>query len=61
MNDTILAYLISLGITGVGIVWMVASGHSANSAASALCMIIGVPTIAVGLISLFGELGNRMD
>ena len=43
---------ISLGIIGAGVVWIVA-GHSAPSAFG---VIIGVPTIVVGLASLFGEL-----
>jgi hypothetical protein len=52
MWNTVFAYLISLGIIGAGVVWIVA-GHSAPSA---LGVIIGVPTIVVGMLSLFGEL-----
>ena len=52
MSDKILAYLISLGIIGAGVVWIVA-GYSAPSAFG---VIIGVPTIVVGMLSLFGEL-----
>ena len=52
MWDTVFAYLISLGIIGAGVIWIVA-GHSAPSAFG---VIIGVLTIVVGLASLFGEL-----
>jgi uncharacterized membrane protein YphA (DoxX/SURF4 family) len=52
MNDTILAYLISLGIIGAGVIWIVAG---TTSATSALCIAIGLLTIAVGLISLVTE------
>jgi hypothetical protein len=55
MRDTALAYFISLGILGSGIIWIVASAHSV---APALRIAIGVPTIVVGLISLFAELRN---
>jgi hypothetical protein len=54
MSDTALAYLISLGIIGAGVIWIVA-GHSAPSHFG---VIVGVPTIAVGLLSFFGELTN---
>ena len=50
--NRVLAYLVSLGIIGAGVIWIVA-GHSAPSAFG---VIIGVPTIVVGLASLFGEL-----
>ena len=53
MSDTVLAYLISLGIVGSGVFWIVTSAHSA---ASVIDIAIGVPTIVVGLLSLFGEL-----
>jgi apolipoprotein N-acyltransferase len=53
MNDKILAYLISLGIMGSGIFWIVMSAHSA---ASVIYIAIGIPTIVVGLISFFAEL-----
>ena len=52
MSGHVLAYLISLGIIGIGVSWIVA-GHSAPTA---IGVIIGVPTIVVGLVSLFGEL-----
>jgi apolipoprotein N-acyltransferase len=53
MSDTVLAYLISLGIVGSGVFWIVTSAHSA---ASVIDIAIGVPTIVVGLISFFTEL-----
>jgi hypothetical protein len=53
MIDTVLAYLISLGIIGAGVIWIVAG---TNSATSVLCITVGVLTIAVGLISLLTEL-----
>jgi hypothetical protein len=53
MIDTVLAYLISIGIVGAGVIWIVAG---TNPATSVLCITIGVLTIAVGLISLLGEL-----
>ena len=53
MVDTVLAHLISLGIIGAGVIWIVAG---TNPATSALCITIGVLTIAVGLISLLTEL-----
>jgi hypothetical protein len=52
MIDTILAYLISLGIIGAGVVWVVAG----TSPATVLFITVGVLTIAVGLISLLTEL-----
>jgi len=52
MIDTVLAYLISLGIIGAGVIWIVAG---MSSATSVLCTTVGVPTIAVGLISLLTE------
>ena len=56
MNDRILPYLISLGLIGTGVVWMLAGTNSANAAIS---FTIGGLTIAVGAISLFGEFRNR--
>ena len=53
MVDTVLAHLISLGIIGAGVIWIVAG---TNPATSVLCITIGVLTIAVGLISLLTEL-----
>ena len=56
MSDTILAYLISLGIIGAGVVWIVAGTISTTSA---LCIAVGVTTIAVGWISFMIEFRNR--
>jgi hypothetical protein len=56
MIDTVLAYLISLGIIGAGVIWIVAG---INPATSILCVTVGVLTLAVGLISLLTELRHR--
>jgi hypothetical protein len=56
MSDTILAYLISLGIIGAGVIWIVAGTISTTSA---LCIAMGVVTIAVGWISFMVEFRNR--
>jgi hypothetical protein len=53
MSDTILAYLISLGIIGAGVGWIVAG--------TGLCIAIGIVSIAVGAISLLNELSNRVQ
>jgi len=45
MSDTALGYLVSLGIIFAGVVWIVAG---TIYTASALCIAIGVVTIAVG-------------
>ena len=55
MRDTLLAYLISFGIIA-GVVWIVAGIYPATSA---ICIVVGVPTIVVGLLSFFTELRNR--
>jgi hypothetical protein len=55
MNDMILAYLVSLAIIAAGVIWIIAG----SEVTSALCIAIGVPTIAVGLISLLTERRNR--
>lgn len=52
MSDTILAFLISLGIAAMGVFWIVLSAYAA---ASVIYIAIGVPTIIVGLISFFAE------
>ena len=54
MNDVILAYLVSLGIIGTGVIWIVASTNS-----SVFWIALGVLTVAVGLISLLTEFRNR--
>jgi uncharacterized membrane protein YphA (DoxX/SURF4 family) len=56
MSDTLLAYLTSLGIIGAGVIWIVAG---TISTASALCIAMGVVTIAVGWISFMVEFRNR--
>ena len=53
MIDTVLAYLISLGIIGAGVIWIVAG---TNPAPSVLCITVGVLTMVVGFLSLLGEL-----
>jgi hypothetical protein len=55
MNNRILPYLISLGLIGTGVVWMLAS---TNAADAAIWITIGGLTIAVGAISLFGAFRN---
>jgi hypothetical protein len=57
MSDTILAYLVSLGIIGAGVVWIVAG---TIWTASALCIAIGMVTVGVGWISFMVEFRNRM-
>ena len=46
MNVRVLAYLVSLGIIGAGVIWIVAGTYSATSE---LCIAIGLLTIAVKL------------
>lgn len=55
MIDTIIAFLISLGIIGVGLAWIVAG---MNSATAAFWIGIGIASIAVGVISVLNELRN---
>jgi hypothetical protein len=57
MSDTILSYLISLGIIGAGVVWIIAG---TISTASDLCIAIGMVTIAVGWVSFMREFRIRM-
>ena len=57
MNDRVLAYLVSLGIIGAGVIWIVAGTYSATSE---LCIAIGLLTIAVGWISFVVEFRNRI-
>jgi hypothetical protein len=52
MSETI----VSLGIIGAGAIWIVAGTGPERSG---LCTVIGVLTIAVGLISLLNELRHR--
>jgi hypothetical protein len=56
MSDTVLAYLVSLGIIFAGVVWIVAG---TIWTASNLCIAIGLVTIAVGLTSFMVEFRNR--
>ena len=56
MNDTVLPYLISLGLIGTGIIWIVAGTNSVNAA---IWITMGVLTIDVGAISLLFEFRNR--
>ena len=56
MSDTTLGYLVSLGIIGAGVVWIVAGTIWTTSA---LCIAVGVTTIAVGWISFVIEFRNR--
>jgi hypothetical protein len=51
MSDTNLDYLVSLGIIGAGVVWIVAGTNSA------LCIAAGAVSIAVGAMSFLNELG----
>ena len=53
MSDTTLAYIISLGIIDAGVGWIVAGTNSA------LCIAIGIISIAVGTISVLNELSKR--
>jgi hypothetical protein len=51
MGDTILAYVISLGLIGAGLGWI--------AAGSALCTTIGIASIVVGVISVSNEFRRR--
>jgi hypothetical protein len=53
MIDTLLGYLVSLGIIGAGVGWIVV-GRS-----STLCVGIGIASIPVGATSLLNELRYR--
>jgi hypothetical protein len=56
MSDTTLGYLVSLGIIGAGVVWIVTG---TIWTASDLCIAIGMVTIVVGWISFMVEFRNR--
>ena len=56
MSDTILAYLVSLGIIGAGAIWIIAG---TGPATCVLCIAFGVLCIVVGLISLLIEFRHR--
>jgi multidrug transporter EmrE-like cation transporter len=51
--NTIFAYLISLGIIGAGVAWIVVGVNST------LYIGIGIASIVVGAVSLFKELRHR--
>jgi hypothetical protein len=53
MSDTILAFVISLGLIGAGLGWIVAGSNSA------IFITIGVASIVVGAISVLNELRHR--
>jgi hypothetical protein len=50
VTDTFLAYLISLGIIGAGVCWIVVGMNST------VCIGIGIASIAVGAASFLNEL-----
>jgi len=56
MSDTMLGYLVSLGIILAGVLWIVAG---TIYTASDLCIAIGMVTVAVGWISFMVEFRNR--
>jgi hypothetical protein len=51
--STILAFIISLGLIGAGVGWIVAGPNSA------LCIGIGIASIVVGAFSVLNELRHR--
>ena len=53
MSDTILAYIISIGLIGAGMGWIIASPNSP------LCTTIGIASIVVGVISVLNEFRHR--
>ena len=53
MGDTILAYIISLGLIGAGLGWITAGPNSA------LSITIGIASIVVGTISVLNEFRNH--
>jgi len=53
MSDTILAYIISLGLIGAGLGWITAGPNSA------LSITIGIASIVVGTISVLNEFRNH--
>ena len=54
--NRVLAYLVSLGIFGAGVIWIVAG---TIYTASDLCIAIGMVTVAIGWISFMVEFRNR--
>lgn len=57
MDNTALAYLISLGITGFGIWTMIVAAHGSN--VFLFWFVGGLLATTVGLASLLGELRRR--
>ena len=57
MNDTMLGYLVSLGIIFAGVLWIVAG---MIYTASDLCIAMGMVTVAIGWISFVAEFRNRI-
>jgi hypothetical protein len=55
MIDTLLAYVISLGIVGAGAGWIAVGMHST------LCLAIGVVSVFVGVGSLLNEAQHGTD
>ena len=53
MSDTILAYIISFGLIGAGMGWIIAGPNSP------LCTTIGIASIVVGVISVSNEFRHR--
>ena len=53
MSDTILAYIVSLGLIGAGMGWIIAGPNSP------LCTTIGIASIVVGVISVSNEFRHR--
>ena len=58
MRYTMIACLISLGITCAGVIWIVAGGKFGSPV---FCFVIGVPVMVIGLINLLVELRDRTD
>jgi hypothetical protein len=53
MGNALLAYIVALGLIGVGVGWIIAGQHSA------LFIGIGTASIAVGALSVLNELHNH--
>ena len=57
MSDTMLGYLVSLGILFAGVLWIVAG---TIYTASDLCIAIGMVAVAIGWISFMVEFRNKV-
>jgi hypothetical protein len=55
MSDTILAYIISFGLIGAGLGWILTGPNSA------LFITIGVASIVVGTISVLNEFRHHRE